>query len=70
MKTKIRRRNKEMAKEGSKSNPTKIKAAQAFFVECPRCDEMIDTGQDDEKLECPECGRKFYIEFDRFDCGI
>ncbi len=57
-------------KEGYKNNPVKIQVVGAFFAECPRCDEIIDCGEDDKKLECPECGRKFRTDFNLFDCGI
>lgn len=58
------------AKEGTKNNPVKIKVSRAFFVHCPRCEAIIDCGDNDKKIECSECGRKFYTDFNLLDCGL
>jgi len=57
-------------KEGLKRNPVKIKVVAAFFVTCPRCEELIDCGENDKKMTCPDCGRKFFTDFNLMDCGI
>jgi len=57
------------ANKGTKNNPAKINIARAFFVTCPKCDEIIDCGEDDTKIKC-ECGKEFYTDFNLLDCGI
>ena len=57
---------------GTKHNPVKIYIARAFFVTCPnpKCQEIINCGEDDKQLECPNCKKTFYTDFNLLDCGI
>ena len=57
-------------REGTKNNPINIKVARYFFVHCPKCETIIDCGEEEAKIKCSECGKEFYVWFNSMDCGL
>ena len=51
---------------GTKSNPVYIRVPADFFVQCPKCQDYINTNDTEEEIECSNCGKRFWVTFDLF----
>jgi len=49
--------------EGKTLQKVFIKTTSEFYACCPYCSHTIDCGEDDQILDCPNCGKKFFAEF-------